>query len=714
MSMKATVYLNRFFVKNLSPEELEFYCYSINFNDVINSENLYQKIGSILYKVTVIGSRLGDTIITQQKVPDTHLMGDGWHLQFKEKKRISLDNTDERKALEQFNRRVLWEKMSSFKASLDIEKSFGGGFTWWNNKKIEDSGDGWRVLRARKVDLAIDPKGDYYLEIDCRSYFDSDLLLDDWMRKYPEVPVDYVQNTYDDHKWKFERCSDESPESLILSNTNMSLAEYHRKQNKVPFEDISKSKIVYVKSTKRRSKDSTPHLSRLLRPRISMETLANLAEKGDVSAREIFKKLKKKVDYRLTEGSQTAKWIINKIYGISVKERELIPQKFDNCHIFQSPQLFAKDNKNVKNAAEAFKVGFLKTGETKFACLHLDDGNKWPKLVYENLANLSNIHGIKLDLDVIFQRKDFPDEGLNRQFFWDKLADNNIYTALVVSSWLGNEKNDLCREALNSGVALQFMQPFSESDPFKVKNIVLGLLLKAQWQSVGVRRPEFSDTADIVIGFDAGTDGEMFYGTSAFAVLSDGQTLGWQIPSAQKGERISGEAIWQSVASIIKQYRQEKRVNPKRVLLLRDGFVRKGEFDLTIKHLEQSEIAIDLLEIHKSGAGRMAIKVDGDEYKDAAPGTVVQICENSFRLVTTVAKSGSARPLEIVRKHGDVKLGLLAMQVYILSGLHPGSAFSASRLPMPSNYADKMAKAVQRYGQISILSNVNRYKIFFV
>jgi argonaute-like protein implicated in RNA metabolism and viral defense len=190
--------------------------------------------------------------------------------------------------------------------------------------------------------------------------------------------------------------------------------------------------------------------------------------------------------------------------------------------------------------------------------------------------------------------------------------------------------------------------------------------------------------------------------------------MGWQIPSAQKGERISGEAIWQSVASIIKQYRQEKNINPKRILLLRDGFVRKGEFDLTIQHLGQSGIAIDLLEIHKSGAGRMAIKVDSNKYKDAAPGTVVQICENSFRLITTVARSGSARPLEVVRKHGDAKLGLLAMQVYILSGLHPGSGFSASRLPMPSNYADKMAKAVQRLEQISVLSNVNRHKIFFV
>jgi Argonaute PAZ domain/Piwi domain len=712
MKTTATVYINRFFVKKLSPEELEFYCYSINFDDVIDAESLYRKISNILYKTTVVGARLGVNIITQHRIPDANLTGDGWHLQFKEKKAISLKNTDERKTLEQFNRKILWEKMSSCKANLDIEKSFGGGFTWWNNKRIEDFGDGWKVLRARKVDLAIDPKGDCYLEIDCQSYFDSDLLLEDWMQKYPEIPVDYVQNTYDGQKWKFERCSDESPESLILSNTSMSLAEYHRKQNKVSFADISRSKIVYVKSTKRRSKDSTPHLSCLLRPRISMEMLANLAEKGDISAKEIFKKLKKRVDYRLIEGSQTAKWIINKIYRISTEE--VIPQKFDDCHIFQPPQLFAKDNKNVKNAAEAFKVGFLKTGETNFVCLHLDDGYLWPKLVYEDLIKLSNIHEIKLNLDIIFKQSHLPCEGLERQLFWDELANNNIYTALVISPWLGSKKNDLCREALNSGIALQFMQPCSESDPFKVKNVVLGLLLKAQWQSVGVKRPEFSGAADIVIGFDAGTDGEMFYGTSAFAVLSNGQTLGWQIPSAQKGERISGDAIWQSVASIIKQYRQEKKVNPKRVLLLRDGFVRKGEFDLTIKHLEKSEIAIDLLEIHKSGAGRMAIKVNSDEYKDAIPGTVVQICENSFRLITTVAKSGSARPLEIVRKHGDAKLGLLAMQVYVLSGLHPGSAFSASRLPMPSNYADKMAKAVQRFGQISILSNVNRYKIFFV
>ena len=254
-------------------------------------------------------------------------------------------------------------------------------------------------------------------------------------------------------------------------------------------------------------------------------------------------------------------------------------------------------------------------------------------------------------------------------------------------------------------------------DRYRANNIVLGLLLKAGWQTVGMSMPNHPKAAELAIGFDAGTDRKLFYGTSAFAVLASGQSLGWEIPEAQAGERFSAQAIWDATLSITERFNDLNERLPKRVLLLRDGIVRDKEFDLTIRELEKEGIAVDLLEVHKSGAGRIArvVEVSGTEsYEDAIAGTGFSISNDAFRIVTSEAKSGSARPLEVVKLHGDAPLSLLANEIFSLSRFHPGSAFTPSRLPMPLHYADKMIKEVQRIGSLGVLSNVDRRKLFAV
>ncbi len=46
--------------------------------------------------------------------------------------------------------------------------------------------------------------------------------------------------------------------------------------------------------------------------------------------------------------------------------------------------------------------------------------------------------------------------------------------------------------------------------------------------------------------------------------------------------------------------------------------------------------------------------------------------------------------------------------------LNPASAYAYSRLPYVIHFADKMAKTVQRIGELGILHGVDRHKIFFV
>ena len=69
----------------------------------------------------------------------------------------------------------------------------------------------------------------------------------------------------------------------------------------------------------------------------------------------------------------------------------------------------------------------------------------------------------------------------------------------------------------------------------------------------------------------------------------------------------------------------------------------------TIQELKVEVISVNLVEVHKSGAGPMAVLTE-NRYLDAAPGVAVQFDENRFRLVTTRKEAGGrARPLEIIR-----------------------------------------------------------------
>lgn len=224
-------------------------------------------------------------------------------------------------------------------------------------------------------------------------------------------------------------------------------------------------------------------------------------------------------------------------------------------------------------------------------------------------------------------------------------------------------------------------------------------------------------TAEIVIGFDAGTNGNLYYGTSAFVILANGQSLGWELPEAQPGEKISSAAIIRTVTNIISRFQKIENRLPRRILMLRDGIVQCEEFEDVVAELLQSKIAVDLLGVRKSGAGRMAIlPYQSESLTDASPGTaILSNDDKTFHIVTSEAKAGgSTRPLKVVRDFGDAPLEILAKQIDRLSMFNPASALAYSRLPYVIHVADKMAKSVQRLGELGILHGINRQKIFFI
>ncbi|MCM1983161.1 argonaute PAZ domain-containing protein [Lyngbya confervoides] len=713
MNQRPEVYLNRFPVRSLDEDDLRVFRYRYFFEESPENSDIYKAVGRILYQIGyVAGARLDSGIITSAPIEEDRLQGEGWHLQFVDEMQLKPESSVERKALEQIFRKHLRQELQKIKGQK-VERA-GEGLVWWDESKIESSGDGWQVLKGALVDVAIDENGQLNLEIDTHYRFYSPWTLHQWLTRYPDVPVNFVRNVGSDISWYFLEGSEERPEDIDIKDLGITLADYHRNKG-VSEQIIQDSFVVYVRSTRKwgAKQDRVAHLSKLLQPSVSMEVLSYVAEQGDRDAENVLTGVRKSINERLSKGQGIAKFISKKIYGL--ESSEVSPQK-RIATLFTSHSLIARNESEVKRANDALNKGCLRTGETQFGYLNLlQEDNDWPEAVKNQLSKVAKASGVSLELSHRFHRRDLPESDMERRRFWSSISDLNIKTMLVVSPMLGNaRKAQFRREALQAGIALQFMRPMRGLDQYRAANVTLGLLVKAGWQPIGMKMPADPQAADLCIGFDAGTNKKLFYGTSAFAVLANGQSLGWEIPEAQLGESFSSQAIWEATSSIVERFYRLNNRNPGRIFLLRDGFVRDQEFDYTINNLEAENIAVDLLEVHKSGAGRMAKRLQNDVFHEVDPGTGFSIADDAFRIVTSQAHAGgSARPLEVVKIHGDASLRLLANEIFALSQFHPASAFRSSRLPMPLHYADRMIKEVQRLGQLSILHGIDRQKLFF-
>jgi hypothetical protein len=420
----------------------------------------------------------------------------------------------------------------------------------------------------------------------------------------------------------------------------------------------------------------------------------------------------------LKESTETASLIVKEIYAILNPSQSLSVDGY----ILPKGKLFAK-NGEIDKAGNVRYKGCVKAGEVKFGCLNLFNNQyQYPEAVKKCLEQIAEKSGVKIECDSYKISGDLPSGDLDRQIFWQEWAGTGVKTILVVTPWLSNaRKKQIRTEALQAGIATQFMLPFPKADDFKAMNVVLGLLCKAGWQTVRLEPLRHPEAADLIIGFDTGTNQELYYGTSAFAILADGQSLGWELPDVQKGESFSGDAVWQTISKLILKFHKICDRFPKRLLLMRDGLVQEGEFQQSIKALEEKGIAVDVVGVRKSGAGRMGREVEEDSqkiYADARVGTVVFTPEeSSFLLLTSepIKKGmGSARPLRVVREYGNTSLELLALQTYHLTQLHPASGFRSARLPWVLHLADRSSKEFQRIGQISILQNLSREKLIAV
>jgi hypothetical protein len=723
-----SVILNRFHVKQFTERDLTVYVYECRFTENPELGKEQKEIAKVCYKLGVTAVSLGSQIIAKEEVSPETMTSDKWELTRVGTKTLDCANTYERRALETYERKFLEKELKRVFNKTEIERATEGGLIWWitSQEGVEKCGNGWEIHRGRRIDIAIDADGNLYLEIDIHHRFYTPWTLHQWLEEYPDIPISYVRNTYKDKNnkylfWQYKGLVGRSPQEVFIEELGISVADYHRREGATE-EEINSSYVVFIRKPNEFKGRDSVHLSKRLSPSLTMEMLANIAESGkqDVNITGVFKYIKKTLNVRLQEAQKTAKTIAERLYRVS---QEVQPLTL-NGYIMPSAKLLAFNNQEVDKVAKVRYKGCARIGETKFGCLNLyDESRKYPQKVRECLSKIAKKTNTNIDINSYRTGQDLPDNELDQQMFWQNWSNEGVKTILVVMPWSANERKQKIREqALQAGIATQFIVPLPKADDNKALNVVLGLLCKAGWQPVQLQPLDHPDSADLIIGFDTGTNRELYYGTSAFAVLADGQSLGWELPDVQRGETFSGKAIWQTVSKLVLRFYQKCGRYPQKLLLMRDGLVQEGEFQQTITELEKKNIGVDVVGVRKSGAGRMGKEIsksNGEiEYGDASLGTVIFTPkENSFTLVTSqpINKSiGSVRPLTVVHEYGQTSLELLALQTYHLSRLHPASGFQSCRLPWVLHLADKSSKEFQRMGKISILQNISREKLIAV
>ncbi len=722
------VFLNQFFIKTLTEEDRRFYRYRCVLEGEVATGQEFQKIGSICYKVGTDAVRLGNQVVTRSPLRENKLRGEDWRLEDFQEVILNPADPKERKAIAQLELKKLKADLKLRMPKTHMKDSDDGKLTMWKDQ-AEKFGNGWKVYRSTVLGLVVQINGDLLLEIDSHSKFHSPYTLHQWQEEYPDCPINYVLNTYPDQEgkyrtWLYEERTDESPYSVILLPSEQTLAQYHLSAG-ATLEDVEKSYVVYVKSSgygKNRDQ-SLPHLSRRLRPILTMDTLGSLAENPDISKQQkldlsdVFRDIKINIDNRFQKIQKLASAIIRQVYDITT-ELSFSPLEVIGLKLGKS-RLYGREVP-INKTADVFTKGCAKAGELNFGCLNLaDNAIAYPTEIKLCLENAARTTGVDIFLQPPRINGDVPRGAIEQQLFWAEWAASGIKTILVIGRHLRKEQWQKIRVgALQAGIATQFMRPMPQREEHRARNIALGLLVKAAWQSVRLEPIDHPQVAELIIGFDTGTNRELYYGTAAFAVLADGQSLGWELPNIQRGETFSGEAVWQTVSSLLMKFYQGCGRLPKQVLLMRDGLIQDDEFERTIAALEEKGIGIDVIGVRKSGGGRMGIRnvsYEGTQYNNAPEGTIVLMEEEkSFLLVGASVYMGSARPLRVIHEYGNTPLELIARQVYQQCQLHPASGYRHARLPWVLHLADKSSKEFQKVGAIAPFQYLDREKLFSV
>ncbi|MDE6834541.1 MAG: hypothetical protein K2J39_09915, partial [Ruminococcus sp.] len=225
-----------------------------------------------------------------------------------------------------------------------------------------------------------------------------------------------------------------------------------------------------------------------------------------------------------------------------------------------------------------------------------------------------------------------------------------------------------------------------------LQNIALGILSKSGGVPWILSQP-FSDV-DCFVGIDVGMQSKgIHYPACSVCFDCMGNLLGYYTPkNAQSGEKIDTRILTDIFDNILIEYKDKNGHYPKHIVIHRDGFSNEPD-EWYEKYFSDKSIIYDIVEVKKNIPERL---LDLQNPNGMNPDSSVCIIKDNEAFIVTTQRQasygGAPKPLNIVHKHGNLPINMIALQIYALSEIHVGSVQS-TRLPMTTYYADKICKA---------------------
>lgn len=680
---KTEVFLNRFALRPLNPEELRPWRLEVVLDPPPGREEVYPLLAQVARRAGGVTVRMGDGLASWSPPEVLVLegtlarMGQTYAYRLYPKGRRPLDPKDpgERSVLSALARRLLQERLRR------LEGVWVEGLAVYRREHAR--GPGWRVLGGAVLDLWVSDSGAFLLEVDPAYRILCEMSLEAWLAQGHPLPK-RVRNAYDRRTWELLRLGEEDPKELPLPG-GLSLLDYHASKGRL--QGREGGRVAWVADPKDPRKP-IPHLTGLLVPVLTLEDLHE--EEGSLA-------LSLPWEERRRRTREIASWIGRRL-GLGTPEAVRA-----QAYRLSIPKLMGR--RAVSKPADALRVGLYRAQETALALLRLDGAQGWPEFLRRALLQAFGAGGASLRLHTLHAH---PSQGLAFREALRKAKEKGVQAVLVLTppmAW--EDRNRLKALLLREGLPSQILNvPLREEERHRWENALLGLLAKAGLQVVALSG---AYPAELAVGFDAGGRESFRFGGAACAVGGDGGHLLWTLPEAQAGERIPQEVVWDLLEETLWAFRRKAGRLPSRVLLLRDGRVPQDEFALALEALAREGIAYDLVSVRKSGGGRV-YPVQGR----LADGLYVPLEDRTFLLLTVHRDfRGTPRPLKLVHEAGDTPLEALAHQIFHLTRLYPASGFAFPRLPAPLHLADRLVKEVGRLG-IRHLKEVDREKLFFV
>lgn len=585
---------------------------------------------------------------------------------------------EEREALEGLARRLLEKTLPlAFKGYLVRRRQVLG--------RAAREETFWRFRKGAQLDLLLNKEGWLVLKVELIHAFEAKEDLEAWHEAGLPLPR-WVRNRYESRgKWRFQRLGEEDPQEVLLDG-GLSLLEYHRKKGRLG-EGDPPGRVVWLEDPKRPGR-AIPHLARLLEPVITLDLIDEVPE-ARIGPKE-----------RLLDARKVAARLAPHL-GLKEPPRPLALR----AHPLPPPSLEA--HRRIGKPADILRTGALEAGALGVGLLRLDGGQGWPAEVRRALEEVGQKSGVSFRF--LEAPPLNPGEELEFQSGLRRLKAQGAEALLVLTPHLPEaRRNRLKTLALQEGLPTQLLNPPYE-EGHRLSNALLGLLGKLGWK---LFRLAGEYPAELALGFDAGGMRSLRFGGGACAVTADGGLLFWSLPEAQVGERLAQEVVWDLVKEALQTYQEGFGTLPRRILLLRDGFVQREEFNLSLQELERQGIAFDLLSVRK-GSGDRVFAENGGPPKE---GLYVPLDEGAFLLTTAIhpGGKGTPRPLKVEREVGDTPILDLARQLYHLSRLYPGSGYRFPRLPAPLHLADRLVWEVGQLGGVRALAQLNRRRLFFL